>query len=251
MRAAFNLVWGACVGLGLSGCGQQDVVLPQQSAGAAGECGPWYPGGDAGVADAGSEEVEEDLEGYGYEIGKTLPCFVWESVRIGPTGPEPNTYINMGEVYLQSKWDAVEDFQDKWGASIAAPNWMLLVLVATTCPTCASYVEDIMSRRADLESRGVAIVGIARSYDLDNTVDLTFAEAEEELMVKGFPEDVHRTNDQERYLGANATLPSGYPQVGLIRLSDMTVVDKTLDPASDPEVLGGAQAILDLIDSHP
>jgi hypothetical protein len=254
MRFAMILFGGACVVLATLGCGQQDVVLPEQSGGAAGECGPWYPaGGDAGVEETGSDDGDSDNEGEGfaYEIGSTLPCFVWESVRVGPTGPEPNTYINMGEVYLQSEWGAIDDFQAKWGAGVVEPNWILLVLVASVCPSCESYVNDIMDHRADFESRGVAIVGVARSYDLDNTVDLTFEEAEDLLMHDGFEDntDLHRTNDEERYLGANATMPSGYPQMGLIRIEDMKVIDKTVDPTSDPE-LAGAQAILDLIDAN-
>ena len=74
--------------LALSGCGQDDITLPDAGSSAAvGECGAWYPGGGG---DGGAT--------YGFDVGDTLPCFVWESVRIGEQGDVPNAYLSMGEL---------------------------------------------------------------------------------------------------------------------------------------------------------
>lgn len=59
---------------------QEEITLPAPNAALSGECGSWYPGVDSPDAT------------YGFEVGATAPCLVWESARVGPRGEEPNTY---------------------------------------------------------------------------------------------------------------------------------------------------------------
>lgn len=195
----------------LSGCGQDDVTLPDQTGGNAGECGSWYPGGDT-ADDAGTV--------YSFAEGEILPCFVWESVGKGPVTGAPTTYLNMGEIFLQYKHGDLAALQSKFGDGIDDPRAIVLAISAFNCGTCPGFMTDLSQNRDALEGAGAILVGVARS-DTSESNWLDFETADELLVDEGWDEDLHRTNDEERHLG---TLGNIYPQVAVIDLETMTTI---------------------------
>jgi hypothetical protein len=186
-------------------CGQDDLTFPELSSG--GECGAWYANADGGVDST-----------YVFKKGETCPCFVWESVRIGSVGGEPNTYINIGELFLKTKHGNAQALQDEWGVS--EPKALVLVISAKACPYCPSTISDVVAMRAEFESSGALMVGVCRNTMGSDDV-LSLEEADQILVDDDFwPEDLHRTNDAERHL----LLVNAFPQAAVIRLSDMKIV---------------------------
>ena len=151
---------------------------------------------------------------YSFTEGEILPCLVWESVAKGaPTG-EPNTYINMGELYLQYKHGDIDAIKAKYGDELDNPRAIVFAISAYNCGTCPAFMTDLSDNRDALEDAGAILIGIARS-DTSESNWLDFETADELLVDEGWQEDLHRTNDEERHLG---TLGNVYPLVGVVEL---------------------------------
>jgi hypothetical protein len=213
MRAFFQTAFVIASVVIVSACGQDNITLPDGGGGGTtGECGSWYPGGGG---DAGGD--------YQFAEGSTLPCFVWESVRIGPKGAEPNTYINVGELYLMAKNNDSTMLQAKFGIDEARA--LVVAVSAEECSNCPVLMGKLAELEDDLEALGAVMVGVCRHnfFDTSMETNLTMEEADEVLLNEdGWLEDWHRTNDAERHMD----LADGiYPKLAVIRLSDMKVVD--------------------------
>jgi len=192
-------------------CGQDEVTLPDQDGGGAGACGAWYPGGDA-QGDAGVD--------YAFNVGEIIPCFVWESVRGGAEGDEYDTYINMGELYLQHEHGAVDEIREKYSDGVQDPKAVVLAISAENCAACAAFIASLDAWREDLEAAGAVLIGVARS-DVSESNWLDLDGADELLLSEGWPDDLLRTNDAERHLG---TLGNIYPMTAIIDLETMTLL---------------------------
>ncbi len=211
MNLARIIIGMAIVTMLATGCGQDDVTLPDQVGASGGACGAWYPGGDVEI-DGGTI--------YNFVEGEIIPCFVWESVRVGPQGADPNAYINMGELHLQYKHGKIDEIQDKYSDGIADPRAIVLSVSALNCAACQSYISSIATWRDTLEDDGAILIGVARS-DVSEAEWLDMEEADELILDEGWPEDLHRTNDAERHLG---TLGNIYPMTAIIDLETMTLL---------------------------
>ena len=120
-----------------AGCGQDEITLPELGGQDVGECGAFYPGG--GAADSGIV--------YGAELGETLPCFVWESVRAGAQdgAADPatyaNAYLSMGEIHLKSKQPEMSELLEaQFGVAEAR-----IILFAIAARNCAAEGSDASS----------------------------------------------------------------------------------------------------------
>lgn len=196
-----------------SACGQDNITLPDGGGGGTiGECGSWYPGGGG---DAGAD--------YQFAQGFTLPCFVWESVRIGPVGAEPNTYLNIGDLYLMAKNDDTAMLQAKFGIDEARA--LVVAISSEQCTNCPVLMGALAAAQDQLETLGAVMVGVCRHNFFDTSMEtiLTMEEADTVLLDDdGWLEDWHRTNDVERHMDLSDGI---YPKLAVIRLSDMKVVE--------------------------
>lgn len=227
----------ALVALLGAGCAQERITLPDGGGTTTtGECGGSYPGSqvDGGVGDAGMS--------YGFGVGETAPCAIWESVRVGAQGAEPNTHINLGELFLQAKLGESELLEAKWG--VAEARAIVIAVSALNCGTCPDLLGEngLAGLHEELDAAGAVMIGVCRHdlYDVDvpKTV-LTLEEADEVLIGEdGWLEEWHRTNDQEMWL----PLIDLYPQWAVIRVSDMQVVEWTTGVDAD-QVLSLVQNI--------
>jgi hypothetical protein len=220
-----------------AGCGQDGVVLPDRGGGAVGECGAWYPnGGDTDQADAGVAE-------FGSNLGETLPCFVWESVRSGAqeSGADPatyaNSYLSMGEIHLKShQADMSALLEEQFG--VAEAKVILFTIAAKNCGTCWRLMEGAATSKADLLAAGVIPIGVA-SFDSSNndTGAMSLPDGDEVMVGDGFDESFYRANDPEHYLGDRMSF-EGFPYLIAVRVSDMAVAirsypDDYYTPAGD------------------
>jgi len=203
----------------LSGCGQDDITLPAQESADVGECGEWYPGGgeDAGVL-------------YGSDLGQTLPCFVWESVRRGEqsSSADPaayaDAYLSMGEIFLKSQTPGMSDLLEaQFGAAEA--KGLLFVVAANNCGTCPTLMEATTSSRSALLGEGIIPIGVA-SFDSNSegTEAMDLASADEIMVGDGLDEALYRTNDPDHFLGERSDFSEGFPFLIGVRLSDMQVM---------------------------
>jgi hypothetical protein len=203
------MLFGVIAALGVSSCAQEDIVLPDLGGSvAAGECSAAYPGG-----------TELDTI-YGNIEGDTFPCLVWESVRVGEGGDEPNTFIDARALYLQAKNGESEVLQSKWG--VAAPTALIIMISTEPCAECTKLTAGLVDRRDELEAAGAVLVGVCRDTLSEQDIDLGQADAVL-LESDGWLPDWHRTNDAEHFL----ELGSSFPQVIAVRLRDMLVVHST------------------------
>ncbi len=213
MKAFFRTVFVVASAVIVSACGQDNITLPDGGGGGTtGECGSWYPGGGG---DAGAD--------YQFAEGSTLPCFVWESVRIGPMGAEPNTYINVGELYLMAKNNDTAMLQAKFGIDEARA--LVIAISAENCSTCVDLTGALADDKDELEALGAVMVGVCRHDFFDTSMEtvLTMEEADEVLIEEDkWLEGWHRTNDAEGHLDPSDSI---YPKLAVIRLSDMKVVE--------------------------
>ena len=217
-RAAAITVTAA--GLALCCC-QDDITLPETGGAAVGECGAFYPGG--GEPDAGTA--------YGSNLGETLPCFVWESVRAGAqeTGADPaayaNAYLSMGEIFLKSKNPGMSELLEaQFG--VAEARIILFPIVAENCSGCPELLGRVVTSIPELEAAGAVVVGVASFSSNDTEPDadaMDLVAADGILINDGFVETHYRTNDPEHYLGTNGSFGEGFPQILAVRVSDMVV----------------------------
>ena len=231
MKSVFWISFLICIS-----CAQEDIDLPDAGTGGGGECGSWYPGssGDGGVV-------------YGYNEGDTLPCFLWESVRIHEKGEIPNTYLSMSGINLMYQKQDLETTQQEILAKfgIAGPIRSLLFAVsARNCPACQELLPEISALKDQFHAAGTIMVGVAFS-DLQAEGYLELDESEEVLLsIFGdmeWREEWHRTNDAEHYLD----IFDSFPNVIVIRLSDMKVI---LNTPSSASVLSNPHDLSPLID---
>jgi hypothetical protein len=219
MRRSIH-VFIAAIALAAVGCGQDEITLPDQGGAPVGECGAWYPGG--GEADAGIE--------YGAQLGDTLPCFVWTSVRVGPPDPgetDPvayaNAYLSMPEIFLKSQDAAMTPYLEaQFGVSEA--KIILFAIGATECSNCPTLMEAVANSEEELFEHGVIPIG-ALSYISSNqnvTEAWDLITADETLLNDGVDEALYRTNDPEHYLGDRSAFPL-FPYIIAVRVSDMAV----------------------------
>jgi hypothetical protein len=200
------LIAAAIAAVAAAACGQDDVTLPEMSAGA---CGPWYAS-----SDGDAEAI------FVFSEGQTCPCFVWESVRLGPQGVEPNTYINLGEVYLPAKHGNSQALASKWGVEEARA--LVLAVSAEGCSNCPTVLGDIAAKKSEFEDAGALMMGVCRHTMSDQEEVLPLEDADQVLVsTDSWPEVWHRTNDAEKHL----PLINEYPQAAVIRLSDMKVIE--------------------------
>ena len=210
MRVFFKTAFVIASLVIVSACGQDNITLPDGGGGTTGECGSWYPGGGG---DAGGD--------YQFAQGSTLPCFVWESVRIGPKGADPNTYINVGELYLMAKNNDTAMLQAKFGIDEARA--LVIAISSEQCSTCPVLMGKLADDKDQLEALGAVMVGVCRHNFIDIEKYLTMEDADEVLLGEdGWLEDWHRTNDAEGHLDPSDGI---YPKLAVIRLSDMKVVE--------------------------
>ena len=185
--------------LALSGCGQDDITLPDAGSSAAvGECGAWYPGGggDGGVT-------------YGFDVGDTLPCFVWESVRIGEQGDEPNAYLSMGELYLMAAHEQTDLLQAKFGLDEAKS--LVIAISAMSCSQCPDFLGAIVDLEGELNQLGAIPIGVCRHDLNDLETPLSLETADNVLLNHDhWPEDWYRTNDAEYLLPSVPPSPHIY-----------------------------------------
>jgi len=205
-----------------TGCGQDGVVLPDQGGGAVGECGAWYPSGvDADEGDAGIAQ-------FGANIGDTLPCFVWDSVRFGAQveGADPatyaNAYLSMGEIFLKSGSPDMSDLlQAQFGVTQA--KIILFVVAADQCGTCPTLLTSVTNSKEELLSAGVIPIGVARFNSSSCDIGAMDLVAADDVMVpEGLDVSFYRTDDPEQYLGDCISF-EGFPYLIAVRVSDMKV----------------------------
>jgi len=205
-----------------AGCGQDGVVLPDNGGGDVGECGAWYPSGiDSDDGDAGIAE-------FGSNLGETLPCFVWESVRSGAQegGADPSTYANaylsMGELFLKSKSPGMSALLEaQFGVTEA--KIILFAIAAENCGTCYRLMEGVTASKEELLAAGVIPIGVA-SFDSSNydTAAMDLVAADDVMIGDGLDAALYRANDPEHYLGDRASF-EGFPYLIAVRVPDMTV----------------------------
>jgi hypothetical protein len=235
--------------IGFAGCGQEDVTLPAQQGADVGECGEWYPGGEA---DAGAI--------YGPAIGDTLPCFVWESVRRGPQESHPadpdayaDAYLSMGELYLKSRTPGMSDLLEaQFGTTNA--RGLLFVVAANNCGTCPKLMSATTSSEDELLAEGIIPIGAA-SFDSnsDSSAAMDLVSADDIMVGDGLDESLLRTNDPEHFLGERSSFDA-FPYVIGVRLSDMRVMIRSVpesgtvtyydgDDGLDVELIEGAMGL--------
>ncbi|MDJ0764787.1 MAG: hypothetical protein QNJ97_17535 [Myxococcota bacterium] len=191
-------------------CGQDSIELPNLS-GSDRECGKWYPphgtdsetdttaGSDPDVTDSDSEENSE----YGLKAGKTFPCLVWESVRLGTE----DKYVNIGEEYLKKQ----HGLSDK--------KAIVIVFVTERCPGCPTLIkeltEDIAKR--DALNKLALIYGVAYIGSDVNELDWAVSK----LTKYGWPVSMWpATNDAEQRV---RLLEVSFPWIMVINLENMNV----------------------------
>lgn len=213
LRGAGLLALAATLG---AGCAQEKIELPEGGGTTTtGACPGSYPGNEAdgGAGDAGAA--------YGFGVGETAPCAVFESVRVGAQGAEPNTHINLGELFLQAVHGEEELLETKWG--IAEAKALVFAVSAENCGNCPELIGGLAARRTELEAAGAAMIAVCRyelGYFLDEDI-LTLEDADRILLEDdGWLEDWHRTNDPDKFL----PLTEIYPQWLVVRVSDMQVM---------------------------
>jgi hypothetical protein len=236
----------ASSGILAAGCGQDGVVLPSPGGGDVGECGAWYPGG--GEADAGIE--------LGSNLGETLPCFVWESVRSGAkeSGADPatyaNAYLSMGEIFLKSQNPGMSALlETQFG--VAEAKAILFTVVAENCSGCPELLGRAVVSLPELQAAGVIVIGVASfsSNNSDPSADAMGLVAADEILINdGFDPSLYRTNDPEHYVGANGSFGEGFPQIIAVRVSDMAVAVRGIPQAYYPtgEGLDVAKLLADI-----
>jgi hypothetical protein len=199
------------------GCAQEKITLPESGGTTTtGACPGSYPGNEAdgGAGDAGAS--------YAFEVGETAPCAVFESVRVGEVGAEPNTHINLGELFLQAAHGESDLLEAKWGIDEAKA--IVIAASARNCTNCPALIGGLADNQAALEAAGAVMIALCR-YELGYYTDdkiLTLDEADEILVDEdGWLEEWHRSNDPDKLV----PLTEVYPQWFVIRVSDMRVID--------------------------
>lgn len=215
------------VGLAMWGCGQEDVVFPDsQNGGAAGMCGPWYPGGGEEDGDGGTDSV------YGIEEGKVFPCLVWESVRFGGA----DTYLNIGEEYLKAK------------NGLSETKALVIVVSAEHCPSCATLISALATRKDDFQEGSPLMIGMARRdlQGLPDDPDFSLDKAEQVLLSERWQgKEWFVTNDAEDYL--DTVFDVGTPWIVVVEMKTMIVRSRSNEEFSPDGK--GVEKLLSLIES--
>ncbi len=221
-----NLCITAAAALALTcaaGCGQDGITLPGKEGADVGECGEWYPGG--GAADAGVT--------YGSELGDTLPCFVWQSVRSGAqqSSADPatyaNAYLSMGEIYLKStEPDMSALLEAQFG--VPAAKAVIFAVAGENCSTCPKLMGGVTASKTELLEDGIIPIGVASfdSIDASQTDAFDLVTADDIVCGDGFDEGLYRTNDPEHFLGDRLSFDA-FPYLIGVRLDDMKVMIRT------------------------
>lgn len=196
MKAAYILIGAvAANALLFAGCDQTAASFPE-CGGTWGDCGPWYPGGEA---DGGPSPA------YAIAEGETFPCLVWEAARVD----HADTWINVGELHLGIKHGVSDD------------KALVIILTGDGCAGCYELVQALAARQAEFEDAAV-MLGMCHG-DLAAEEPYTLDEAEQTLVEQdGWPAEWLLTNDAEQHLPIVEY--QGLPWVVVVRLSDMRVM---------------------------
>jgi len=204
-------------------CGQDELVFPDDDVNNK-ICGDWYPGYD--TEDGGVLNVE-----YGVRKGDTFPCSVFDPARLN----HKDTYINIGEEYLQAKY------------GIKDTKAIVFIFSAGSCRYCVQYITALMERTEDVEEAGIFLVGLTWRDLRDKSIIYDILEAENVMeyhdnwLVDKWP----ITNDESLIL--RSTYDVAFPLTIVVRASDMRVMET--DPYAFSSDAFGVQNLISMVES--